>query len=243
LPDANQAKRFLQGDTVAGQTKEAGLPNITGGAGGIDWANSGTLIQGAHGAIAASNPITNCCNTVNAPVTLISGNHGFNFDASSSNPIYGNSTTVQPDALTTRYIIKAFDGQTADSALINITQYANELAGKADRSLSNLTDAGKSFSFPSDTYIALDVNLTSYTAPADGYLCAGIGSSINTNVAAYVTLGNMTSKRGTFAYHSVVDAGLGFWTSLPVRKGETVTIGRENNTLTMLRFVYAQGEV
>ena len=46
-------------------------------------------------------------------------------------------------ALTTRYIIKAFDGQTADSALIDITQYANDLANKADRSLSNLTAAGE----------------------------------------------------------------------------------------------------
>jgi microcystin-dependent protein len=50
------------------------------------------------------------------------------FDASKSNPIYGNSDTVQPNALTTRYIIKAFDGQTADSALIDITQYAEAVA-------------------------------------------------------------------------------------------------------------------
>jgi hypothetical protein len=63
------------------------------------------------------------------------------FDASKSNPIYGNSTTVQPDALTTRYIIKAFDGQTADSALINITQYANELAQKQDKATVR-NDAG-----------------------------------------------------------------------------------------------------
>jgi hypothetical protein len=55
------------------------------------------------------------------------------FDASRSSAIYGNSTTVQPPALTTRYIIKAFDGQTADSALVDITQYENELAHKADQ--------------------------------------------------------------------------------------------------------------
>ena len=46
-------------------------------------------------------------------------------------------------ALTTRYIIKAFDGQTADSALIDITQYAQELAGKADRDLDNLSADGE----------------------------------------------------------------------------------------------------
>ena len=77
LPDSNQAKRFLQGDTVAGTVKQAGLP---------------------------------------------------------TSAIYSDSvTTVQPHALTTRYIIKAFDGQTADSALIDITQYAQDLAGKADK--------------------------------------------------------------------------------------------------------------
>jgi hypothetical protein len=65
------------------------------------------------------------------------------FDASRSNPIYGNSDTVQPDALSCRYIIKAFNGQTPNSALIDITQYAQELANKADRDLDNLSAAGE----------------------------------------------------------------------------------------------------
>lgn len=51
-------------------------------------------------------------------------------DGSTTFNLPDNSTTVQPPALTMRYVIKAFHGQTADSALIDITQYANELAGK-----------------------------------------------------------------------------------------------------------------
>ena len=96
LPDSNQAKRFLQGDTVAGTVKQAGLPTSA--------INSDSV------------------------------------------------TTVQPHALTTRYIIKAFDGQTSDSALIDITQYAQDLAGKADRQLSNLDANNLSVHVVVDSY-------------------------------------------------------------------------------------------
>ena len=96
LPDSNQAKRFLQGDTVAGTVKQAGLPTSA--------INSDSV------------------------------------------------TTVQPHALTTRYIIKAFGGQTSDSALIDITQYAQDLAGKADRQLSNLDANNLSVHVVVDSY-------------------------------------------------------------------------------------------
>lgn len=47
-----------------------------------------------------------------------------------------------PDSANTKYIIKAFDGQTSSSALIDVTQYAQDLANKATRDLDNLTEAG-----------------------------------------------------------------------------------------------------
>ena len=46
------------------------------------------------------------------------------------------------DSANTKYIIKAFDGQTSSSALIDVTQYAQDLANKATRDLDNLTAAG-----------------------------------------------------------------------------------------------------
>ena len=158
VPDSNQAKRFLQGDTVAGQTKAAGLPNITGTLklGNNSWLRSYT--DGCFGG-GETTPVPG-----NSPNGGAATFNGPQFNASLSNPIYGNSTTVQPNALTTRYIIKAFDGQTADSALIDITQYANELAGKADRSLSNLTATGlekliKSASIADNGYLTLENGL------------------------------------------------------------------------------------
>jgi hypothetical protein len=142
VPDYNAAKRFAQGDTVAGTVKSAGLPNIEGSTdGGGGWHPSSSH----SGAISFAGTTTTYLSSLtgNGYVNLI-------FDASLSNPIYGNSDTVQPNALTARYIIKAFDGQTADSALIDITQYANELAGKANRDLDNLSADGENHFLEND---------------------------------------------------------------------------------------------
>lgn len=134
VPDYNTAQRFAQGGTVAGVEKEAGLPNIEGALSpgyyyGTDSTNfqeaaiGGTSTGALEPAFGASTRryVSSTANGPSAPT-------GIQIDASLSNPIYGNSDTVQPNALTTRYIIKAFDGQTADSALIDITQYAEAVA-------------------------------------------------------------------------------------------------------------------
>lgn len=124
LPDFNQAERFAQGSTVAGTVKAAGLPDIKGSFHTNDsvfnWAFSGAF-RGGEGHSGG-----------------YSDNDGSEwqtgqFSASWSNPIYGASKTVQPHALTIRYIIKAFSGQTADSALIDITKYADALNRKVDK--------------------------------------------------------------------------------------------------------------
>ncbi len=143
VPDYNQAKRFVQGSTVAGTVKSAGLPNITGAQDTLNGSTGtpGTWSQASTGAFYNDGP--NCYNDVATQGVSYDRASHLKFDASRSNPIYGASNTVQPPALTARFIIKAFDRQTADSALIDITQYANALAGKADRDLSNLTAAGE----------------------------------------------------------------------------------------------------
>lgn len=237
VPDSNQAKRFLQGDTVAGQTKSAGLPNITGTFAVRSNAANYGAIEGASGAFGSSNQQNIMSGGVSSGVV---NNAVLTIDASRSSSIYGNSTTVQPDALTTRYIIKAFDGQTADSALIDITQYANELGNKADRSLSNLTNAGKSFSFPSDTYvnIASYIN-TEYTAPTDGYVLVN-GYGTTTNDAMIRIMVNNTAvsydvTNGTTTSHV---------SRVEVKKGDVVKATISSNVrLDAYQFYYAQGEV
>lgn len=97
--------------TSVGTQNDAGLPNITG-----DLGTSRFL--SAH-ASAATGVFKNTVQTqtgsdvglVNKPNWNIASNGGenynvFDFDASESNVIYGNSTTVQPKSLVVSAIIK-----------------------------------------------------------------------------------------------------------------------------------------
>ena len=92
------AGRVLQGADsghAAGTTIEAGLPNITGSFTSqftISQKNNGTTT----GALRTYNTSTSGYFGSEIPDNL--WGYGFSFDASLSNPIYGNSTTVQPPA-------------------------------------------------------------------------------------------------------------------------------------------------
>ena len=96
LPNA-ESDKFLQGNSTPGTVKAPGLPNITGDVYSV-------IMGGANhnkGALSQSG---------NANAGLGSGG-GYAikrilFNASNDNAIYGSSETVQPPALTVRYIIK-----------------------------------------------------------------------------------------------------------------------------------------
>ena len=90
----------------SGATKYAGLPNITGEAGYIKPLTTGSYYQGINyknGCFAKSKNITATPNTRKVEPSDISDDNDetglLKFDASSSNSIYGKSTTVQPPAL------------------------------------------------------------------------------------------------------------------------------------------------
>ncbi len=239
VPDYNDAQKFVQGSTVAGTVKSAGLPEIEGetpartlpGTSGNMWSSTGPF----------RDDVLKYCDNVSGSYSTRSV---VAFKASKANPIYGNSDTVQPSALTARYIIKAFDGQTAASALIDVTQYAADLANKADRSLSNLTDAGKSFSFPSDTYetITMSGNPTSYTVPADGYVYIYGQRNSSSSAHTVVTLLNTTTGVEEKDGRTTLTSGVVTIFS-PVKKGDSITISYQNTTSIQCKFYYAQGEV
>lgn len=86
--------RFLEGSGAAGTVIEAGLPNITGFVCGGWMRGSGAFANSRY--VNASGdgrgyPASDSCT----------------FDASRCSPIYGRSSTVQPPAVTVRYLIKA----------------------------------------------------------------------------------------------------------------------------------------
>lgn len=93
----NLIGRFIEGASTAGTVKAAGLPNITGSAG------KGLRLYGNElsGAFYRSDSY----NTAPGEGTYTAYST-ITFDASSSSAIYGNSTTVQPPAVTALPCIK-----------------------------------------------------------------------------------------------------------------------------------------
>ena len=96
----NLIDRVVQGAATAGTYKEAGLPNITGG--NLYITHSASVL--ATGALSATS-----AQLGKAQLSTIEEGWRegvLSIDASRSNSIYGNSTTVQPPALTMLPIIK-----------------------------------------------------------------------------------------------------------------------------------------
>ncbi len=98
IPDYNISKRFLQPGNNAGNTIEAGLPDIEGG-----YRNHGWSGDSYYGACYDNFPSFNYYGGGN---TAITNRNGFKFKASFSNAIYGNSTTVQPSSQIVHICIK-----------------------------------------------------------------------------------------------------------------------------------------
>lgn len=101
LPNLNG--RVLQGAETAGDYREAGLPNITGSFDIRRW-NDGTMAHNSTGAMRIIYEIGDNAYAANKTDTMFREDR-INFDASHSNNIYGNATTVQPPAYTVRYYI------------------------------------------------------------------------------------------------------------------------------------------
>lgn len=97
----NLTDKFIQGSDTAGTVKSAGLPNITG-----QWRylNGVAFNEGYDAFYCEQHPGTNPQYVYQGDST--SPTFNLRLDAKRYNSIYGNSNTVQPPALTMRYIIK-----------------------------------------------------------------------------------------------------------------------------------------
>lgn len=123
---------FIEGTidpTVLGDLTEAGLPNITGRFGAWESNNSHK--------IADEGPFT----TTSTSGGEQNGNGTWNtttMNLSRANPIYGNSSTVQPQSIKVLYYI-VIATSTKTSIEVDIDEIATDLNGKADVDLSNCT--------------------------------------------------------------------------------------------------------
>ena len=138
--------------------------------------------------------------------------------------------------------IKAFDAA-VDSSLIDITELANEMAGKADTNLSNLSATGKAkaahLAMPSGNYVGLSIPVTNtdVTAPADGYFYSVIFATAASN--GYM---NFINRSTGFGVMSNVPASSAEKHFMPVRKGDVVRVEYNNlSEETTFGFFYAEG--
>lgn len=103
----NLVDKFVEGSATSGTTKAAGLPNITAGVDlrGLN-TNGASIFGGETGAFTNASPSDSYQNINTGTTAGTNYTKRLKLDASRSSSIYGNSTTVQPPALTMRYIIK-----------------------------------------------------------------------------------------------------------------------------------------
>lgn len=114
--------------TEVGSYLEAGLPNVTGSVAPAIATRVGTAystpVEGGTGAFWTSTKTTRPYFTETGQTTK-EYDRTMNFDASRSNSIYGNSTTVQPESIVGMWLVKAY-GTVVDTGTIDEQQYIDD---------------------------------------------------------------------------------------------------------------------
>lgn len=127
-----------------GMTVGAGLPNITGkfGTGNNNGTWFGALDLQADGCFRKDIPCPNP-NQYLYGLTNGSNTKAFAFDASRSNSIYGNSNTVQQEAIQYPYFIQIATGSETENNIINVIELNNPYSlfdsKYSDHELNNLS--------------------------------------------------------------------------------------------------------
>ena len=221
--------------TTLGNITEAGLPNIEGGLASIVLLNGGE----SSGAFSINQTFSNGVSTNTSNSTKL----GLcKFNASDSNEIYGNSTTVQPQSI--KVLIYIVVGtSTKEGIEVDIDNIATDLNGKADTDLTNTTDNGKilmsGMGMPSDKYVdlTLGANGSSYTAPANGWIA--FGKTAN-GAGQFITLTNVTNSL-VIAFNAHASGNIP-QVYIPCAKGDTIIVNYSAGGATQrFRFIYAKG--
>lgn len=215
--------------TALGDLIQAGLPNITG---------DGVAYEGSK---TPSGAIYNM-GSGNCPSTQYASRSQWGFDASKSNSIYGNSTTVQPQTIKVLYYI-VIANSTKTEIQSDIDEIATDLNGKADVDLTNVNNSGTSlgagWAMPSSTYVDLTLGASgsTYIAPANGWFVIGkFANASNQNL-------HVSCNESKFNFMTATPASNGLLAfTMPIKKGHTCRIGYSvaGNTESF-RFIYAEG--
>ena len=220
--------------TLLGNLTEAGLPNITGRVDDNTFAN----YPSASGAFSIATGWTWA-----VPSGSTANGGYFAFDASRSNSIYGNSSTVQPQSIKVLYYI-VIASSIKTNIEVDIDEIATDLNGKADVDLSNVNASGTSlasaWSMPSSRYIDLTLGASgaTYIAPANGWaVCRIKASSANLCFCEILNKSNLQSViSNCYTATHIVES------FVPLKKGSVYAVNYANGTPEIFRFIYAEGE-
>ena len=149
--------------TALGDLVEAGLPNITGTMTASGWKLGRPALTGAFYREDTGG---------DRPSYGSSGGSDWYFDASRSNPIYGNSTTVQPQTIKAFYYI-VIATATKTNIQVDIDEIATDLNGKADVDGSNMVNSVKKFDgewVGSESVLSTATAAGTYTIDLSSYL-------------------------------------------------------------------------
>lgn len=244
---------FVEGTLDAnalGDLVEAGLPNITGDVtigNKIISGDQGNKIDGASGAFTLESNSKNSSYVNSYHDGTKTYNNKFLLDASRSNPIYGNSDTVQPQSIKGYLYIVIATGTKTDVE-VDIDNVATDINSKADIDLSNSVGAMSasakshfaSMGMPSENYIDLTLGTSGseYTAPANGWY---VFKKKTSGTNQYATL---DTPNGCAICSAQNASGSLCYVYLPAVKGQVVkTWYTAGGATTMFRFIYAEGEV
>lgn len=226
--------------TTLGDLIEAGLPNITGG-----FSSAAAIYpEYVSGAFVSRTDVTG----QGEPAGSITGNVGFN--ASKSNPIYGNSDTVQPQTIKALYYI-VIATSTKTEIEVDIDEIATDLNGKVDVDFANCTDAAKvrmaHNAFPSSRYVNLTLGAdgSAYQAPADGWITFRSDFRGNDDMRYLYLYGKLYAGDETVG-NNLDDRETDLLATLPVSKGDTFYVyhnlpAKVSGEIRIFRFYYANG--
>lgn len=204
-------------DSELGKAYNAGLPNVEA----ILTLHHFTGNSGPHLTATGAFKDSTSEHSVNAAGSGTSQDvyiTNFDFKASNSNPIYGNSDTVQMNAVALRYFVVVATGSINES-MMDWSEWASNLQSKVnygDLEEVILTPAG----FGTRISIA-----SGYTAPSDGLVYfETYSSSSGNNSYGYIDGQVVFTNRqsGSNANHHVIGS------IAPIYKGQTVTTSGGN---------------
>ena len=214
--------KLASGKAVVGNGMVLGLTNGTKTA-GLGWANQGYL--SATGSSYGTAP------TTASKSDTVTGQFGVTTDAN-----YSGIELSDIDLYLYFYV-----GETVQNAnLIN--------AGRIEEKVASLIPDNSSliagYGMPSDRYIDLTLGAsgTSYTAPANGWLCfAKQASATNQRIALFNAGSQSDTMLGSCAFSSGSSQGLHVF--VPTKKGDRVSVQyNTGGTDIYFRFIYAEGD-